>query len=113
MASGKIRSYGLATYSSFRVKPAETKIHLNLQKVHQLAEKVGGKGHHLKFIQVPINVMMPEAFCEPWQSFEGKDGVTRDKMLVAIASELGLNLISSQPLSQGLLARTPLSRESF
>jgi aryl-alcohol dehydrogenase-like predicted oxidoreductase len=27
---GKIRDYGLATYSCFRVKPSETKMHLNL-----------------------------------------------------------------------------------
>lgn len=63
---GKIRDYGIASYSSFRVKPSEQNIHLNLQKVHQLAEKVGGANNHFKFVQAPINVMMPEAFCEPW-----------------------------------------------
>ena len=57
--------------------------------------------------------MMPEAFCEPWQQFSGKDEVEREKMLVQVASELQLNLISSQPLCQGLVAQTPLSRESF
>ena len=30
VAAGKIRSYGLATYSCFRVKPSEQKMHLNL-----------------------------------------------------------------------------------
>jgi hypothetical protein len=52
-------------------------MHLNIQKVHRLAEKVGGSDHHLKYVSVPINVMMPEAFCEPWQRFEDKDGVER------------------------------------
>mmetsp|Transcript_4755 Transcript_4755/g.8136 ORF Transcript_4755/g.8136 Transcript_4755/m.8136 type:complete len:162 (+) Transcript_4755:983-1468(+) len=88
------------------------KIHLNLQKIHRLAEKVGGSDHHLKYIQVPINVLMPEAFCEPWQQFEGADAVTREKMLVAACNELNLNLVSSQPLLQGMCSNIPLSRES-
>lgn len=74
---GKIRDYGLATYSCFRVKPSEKKIHLPLQKVHKLAEQVGGSSHHMRYVQVPINIMMPEAFCEPWQQFEDKDNVER------------------------------------
>ena len=42
-------------------------MHLNLQKVVQLAEKVGGeKTHNFKFIQAPINILMPEVFTEPW-----------------------------------------------
>ena len=35
---GKIRDYGLATYSCFRVQPNEAKMHLSIQKVHQIAE---------------------------------------------------------------------------
>lgn len=42
-----------------------------------MAEKVGGVNNHFKFVQAPCNIMMPEAFCEPWQQFEGKDGVER------------------------------------
>eukprot|EP00351_Strombidinopsis_sp_SopsisLIS2011_P003087 CAMPEP_0116878792 /NCGR_PEP_ID=MMETSP0463-20121206/10545_1 /TAXON_ID=181622 /ORGANISM="Strombidinopsis sp, Strain SopsisLIS2011" /LENGTH=61 /DNA_ID=CAMNT_0004527373 /DNA_START=758 /DNA_END=943 /DNA_ORIENTATION=+ len=34
---GKIKNYGMATYSCFRTKPTEHKIHLNLQKIHKLA----------------------------------------------------------------------------
>jgi hypothetical protein len=41
-------------------------MHLSLEKVMRLAEKVGGSDHHMRYIQVPINVMMPEAFIEPW-----------------------------------------------
>ena len=70
MQAGKIRNYGLATYSCFRAKPNETKVHLSLEKVVKIAEQVGGAGHHMKYIQVPINVLMPEAFVEPWQRVE-------------------------------------------
>jgi hypothetical protein len=66
VAAGKLKNYGLATYSCFRVKPQEEKLHLSIEKVVRLAEKIGGSNHHLRYIQVPINVMMPEAFVEPW-----------------------------------------------
>lgn len=97
VAVGKIKHYGMATYSSFRTKPTESKMHLNLQKIERLAQKVVGedKQHHLKFIQVPCNVMMPEAFVEQWQAFEDADKVTSNKLLVSVASELGINVVTS------------------
>ncbi|CDW83369.1 UNKNOWN [Stylonychia lemnae] len=108
--AGKIRNYGLATYSSFRVKPSENKMHLSLEKIHQLAEKVGGKNNHFKYIQVPINVMMPEAFVEAWQPHTDDKQVTKNKILLGLCNDLQLNVISSQPLLQGYLAQIPLSR---
>ena len=49
---GKIKQYGLATYSSLRTKPTESKMHLSLQKVTRLAQKIVGedKEHNFKFI---------------------------------------------------------------
>jgi len=48
---GKIKSYGLTTYSCFRVKPSESKMHLSVQKVHKVAEEVGGsKAHSFKYL---------------------------------------------------------------
>ena len=44
-AEGKIKEYGLASYLCFRAKNTEDKLYLNLQKVVELAEKVGGKSH--------------------------------------------------------------------
>ena len=61
--NGKIRDYGIASYSCFRTKPSENKMHLNLQKVHRVAEQIG---NGFNFVQLPVNIMMPEAFCEPW-----------------------------------------------
>jgi aryl-alcohol dehydrogenase-like predicted oxidoreductase len=66
VSENKIRAYGIATYSSLRVKPTEQKIHLNIQKVERLAQKVAGKSHNMRFVQVPVKVMMPESFVEPW-----------------------------------------------
>ena len=55
---------------------------------------------------------MPEAFCEPWQTFEEND-VERQKIFIACCNDLELNLISSQALCQGMAADIPLSRGSI
>lgn len=55
---------------------------------------------------------MPEAFCEPWQEFEDKDGVERQKIFVAACNDLELNVISSQALLQGMCADIALSRDA-
>lgn len=107
----KIKNYGMATWICFRAKPTEEKIYLSLQRIVELAEKVCGKDHHFRYIQVPINVMMPEAFIEPWQDLkEVQDGntVTSKEMLVSVCNVLKMNLISSQPLFQGKLAQLNL-----
>jgi aryl-alcohol dehydrogenase-like predicted oxidoreductase len=38
VSEGKIKNYGLATYSCFRTKPSEDKMHLNLERVIKIAE---------------------------------------------------------------------------
>jgi hypothetical protein len=64
----------------------------------------------MRFVQVPVNMMMPEAFVEPWQIFEDEEGVKRNKILLACLTDLKLNLVTSQPLVQGLAAELPLSK---
>ena len=56
----------MATWLCFRAKPEEKNIYLSLQKCVDLAEKVGGKDNGFKFIQVPVSILMPEAFVEFW-----------------------------------------------
>lgn len=75
---GKIKQYGLATYSSLRVKPSDAKMHLNLQKVARTAQKIVGedKKHNFNFVQAPCSILMPEAFIEQWQPLEDAHGVT-------------------------------------
>jgi hypothetical protein len=43
-AAGKIKAYGLATWSSFRVAPGHRN-YLALQSIADLAEEVGGQDH--------------------------------------------------------------------
>ena len=110
--AGKIRQYGLATYSSLRVKPTEAKMHLNLQRVARTAQKVVGEDrkHNFKFVQAPCSILMPEAFIEQWQPFEDDSGVTKNKLLCSSCTEQQLNLVLSQPLAQGMTSNVPLSK---
>lgn len=100
--SKKIGNYGMATWICFWAKPNEDKLYLNLQKVVELAEKVGGKDHGFKYVQAPVNVMMPEAFAEPWQEVieknEAGEEVKELQQLNAACNILKVNLITSQPL---------------
>lgn len=67
---GKIKWYGISSWASLRL-PRTDKDHADLQRVVEVAKKVGGNNHHFRFVQVPvpnylmqINAMMPEAFGE-------------------------------------------------
>jgi len=65
-SEGALQYYGMSTWLSFRAKSDEEKIYLSLQKCVELAESVAGANHGFKFTQLPMSVMMPEAFVEKW-----------------------------------------------
>jgi hypothetical protein len=88
-------------------------LYCNIQEVVNLAEKVGGKDHGFKFIQVPINIMHPEAFVENYQNFKKDDGVVTPVTLTAVCNALKINMISSSPLMQGYLINLPLENSLF
>ncbi|EGR28250.1 hypothetical protein IMG5_180500 [Ichthyophthirius multifiliis] len=104
----KIKNYGIATWLAFRSPPNEEKIHLSLEKVVQLAEKIGGKNNGFKFIQLPINIMMAECFSEKWQKFQNQD-----LQLLRVARELEINVIVSSTLMGGKLFQSPLQGDIF
>lgn len=112
ISQGKIKSYGLATWLCFREKPETTGIYLSLEKVMETAKKVGGEKHGLKYIQIPINIMMPEAFLEIFQEYT-ENGVRQKERTVSLARKLKVNLISCSPLLQGTLMQLPMPSEIF
>ena len=100
---GDIQFYGMATWLCFRAKKEEENVYLNLQKCMELAESIGGKDTHgFRFIQVPMNVIMPEAFVEPWQEYVQPEVATHigpdEKILVQVCNLMKMNLIASKPL---------------
>lgn len=70
-AAGKIRFYGAATWNGFRVPPDNGSYH-SLERMVSVAKQIGGDEHGFKFIQLPYNLAMPEAYLLRNQAVGGK-----------------------------------------
>ena len=99
VSEGKIRRYGLATWSGFRNSP-EARDHLSLEDIHILAREAGGADPHFKAVQLPVNLAMPEAWVLANQNYGAQTLPFLD-----VARKLGLFVIASASLLQGQLAR--------
>jgi aryl-alcohol dehydrogenase-like predicted oxidoreductase len=95
--TGKLRFYGMATWSGFRV-PETAHEHINLFEAAELAREAGGDGHHFRFLQLPFNLAMPEAYGLVNQE-SGKEKMS----LLAAAARLGIAVVGSATLYQGRL----------
>ena len=80
---GRIRCYGAATWEGFRRKGA-----LDLARMAELAREESGEQHHFRFIQLPFNLGMVEAF------------VDRPESVLETAARLGIAVIASATLMQ-------------
>jgi aryl-alcohol dehydrogenase-like predicted oxidoreductase len=83
VAAGRIRWYGAATWNGFRMKGA-----LSLPRLAAIAAEECGAEHHFRFIQLPFNTGMVEAYT-----------ARPDNVLIAAAS-LGIAVVASATLSQ-------------
>jgi aryl-alcohol dehydrogenase-like predicted oxidoreductase len=99
VSAGRIGGYGLATWNGFRQPAGSPKLH-SLADVVAVAREVAGEGHHFGYVQLPVNLMMPEAVVLPNQLVNG-----RELPLLAAAAELGVAVMASAPTLQGRLAR--------
>jgi aryl-alcohol dehydrogenase-like predicted oxidoreductase len=97
VSAGKIGAYGLATWNAFRNEPKSAG-YLSLAAMEEIAREAGGKGHHFRFVQLPLNLAMPEALLRPNQVVEGKT-----MAMVQAARPLGITLMTSAALLQGQL----------
>ena len=100
-AGGKIRYYGMATWTCFRVTP-DNREYLSLEDVTKIAEKVGGSQRHgFRFIQLPYNLAYSEALFLRNQSVGSEKNLT----VLEAAQKLGIGVFTSIPLFQGRLLR--------
>ncbi len=99
VSAGKIGSYGMATWNGFR-QPAGSPVLHSLADIVAVARELAGDTHHFGFVQLPVNLMMPEAVVLPNQRVAG-----RELPLLAAALQLGVTIIASAPTLQGRLAR--------
>jgi len=96
---GAIGVYGCATWQGLRVEPG-ARGHLSLADLVQLARDVAGEAHHFRFVQLPINLAMPEAVRVPTQPLPGGRVVP----VLDAARALGLCVVASASLMQSQLA---------
>lgn len=92
-ARGLIRFYGTATWNGYRAKD-------NAMQVHDLADaarNIAGPGHRFRFVQLPFNLAMHEAF-----SLRNQRGGTS---LLQAAGECGVTVIGSATVLQGRLTK--------
>ncbi len=99
VATGKIGAYGLATWNAFRDDP-KSQGYLSLATMEEIARETGGTEHHFRFVQLPLNLAMPEALLRPNQVVERKT-----MAMVQAARALKITLVSSAALLQGQLTR--------
>lgn len=94
---GWIRWYGAATWEGFRKKDA-----LSLPRLVEIAAEEGGPEHHFRFIQLPFNLGMVEAFLE------------RPESVLQAAGRLGVAVVASATLLQTrILANMPDAVQSL
>jgi aryl-alcohol dehydrogenase-like predicted oxidoreductase len=99
VAAGKIHAYGVATWNGFRVPPGQAG-HLSLTRLLEAATAQGGRNHHFRWIQLPLNLAMPEAYLAPTQAFEGTPMTP-----LAAAQAAGLSVQTSASLMQARILR--------
>lgn len=95
---GLLNSYGLATWTGFRSLTSDP-AYLSLTEMVSLATEVAGQKHNLRYLQLPYNLFMTEAF-----AFENQQVGESFMSAIAAANELGLTVMISAPLMQGRLA---------
>jgi aryl-alcohol dehydrogenase-like predicted oxidoreductase len=96
----KLRFYGMATWTCFRVPPSN-KDYLSLEEVVKLAKKIGGEEHGFRFIQLPYNLAYSEALFLRNQSVGSEKNLT----ILDAAARLNIGVFTSIPLFQGRLLR--------
>jgi aryl-alcohol dehydrogenase-like predicted oxidoreductase len=100
-SNNKIRYYGMATWTCFRVAQ-ENKEYLSLEDVVNIAEKIGGKRHGFRFIQLPYNLAYSEALLLKNQNVGSEKNLT----VLEAAARLNIKVFTSIPLFQSRLLRS-------
>jgi aryl-alcohol dehydrogenase-like predicted oxidoreductase len=94
----KIGSYGVATWNGFRVDPEAREYH-SLERMMAEARAAGGESNGFRFVQLPFNLAMPEAFQLENQTVNG-----RQVSMLEAAEALSLTVVASASMLQGRVA---------
>ena len=97
-SKNKIRYYGMATWTCFRMSQNEEG-YLSLEEMVKIAEDVAGKDHGFRFIQLPYNLVYREAYLLKNQSV----GSVNDLTILEACNKLNIGVFTSVPLLQAKL----------
>ena len=97
-SQNKIRYYGMATWTCFRL-PRNEEGYLSLEDMVRIAEDVAGKDHGFRFIQLPYNLAYREAYCLRNQTVNSDNDLT----ILEACKKLNIGVFTSVPLLQAKL----------
>jgi len=98
--AGELCHYGMATWNAFRVAEG-SRDYIGLAMAAEVAREVAGQAHHFRFIQLPFNLAMPEAYALANQTVAKKN-----VSVLTAAGQLGIAVVGSASLYQGRLTHS-------
>jgi len=101
---GLFASYGVAVWNGFT---AENEERISLEKLVEIAQKVGGENHRFRYIQTPFNMGKSTIYTLETQKVGGESCT-----LLQAAHRLGIGVIGSSSLFQMNLFKKSFSAES-
>jgi uncharacterized protein YyaL (SSP411 family)/aryl-alcohol dehydrogenase-like predicted oxidoreductase len=88
---GRISFYGVSSNTS--VEPADTPNGTSLSRMLEAAERAGGEAHHFRVLELPMNLLEPEAL------FVHNTGERGERTVLEEAAERGLAVLVNRPLN--------------
>ncbi|MBN2869451.1 MAG: aldo/keto reductase [Campylobacterales bacterium] len=101
---GKLGSYGIASWNGFLYEEEHTE-YVSLQRVVEIARRVGGEEHGFRYLQSPFNLAKPHALGYANQRCD--DGVYYP--LMHACARYGITMMGSSPLLQKNLFKRPFA----
>ena len=95
---GKIRQYGLATWNAFRV-PHSARESISIEAAVLCAHSIAADSHHFRYLQLPYNLGMPEAYAQSNQVVDGQS-VT----ILEACRQLDISVMASASMLQSRLS---------
>lgn len=95
---GKIRRYGLATWNAFRV-PQSARDSISIEAAVLCAHSIAADSHNFRYVQLPYNLGMPEAFTRSNQLVDGQS-----MTILEACRQLGLSVVASATMLQSKLS---------
>lgn len=102
---GLFKYYGVAVWNAFILDYNEVE-HISLERLVQIAKKVGGENHRFKYIQTPFNIAKTQIYSINTQKVDNQPCT-----LIQAAKKLGIDIIGSSSLLQMNLFKKSFNSE--